>query len=73
MVFITFGLVTSRVGVAVSSAVVDTLLTVSTVAVGLLLFREWNRLSAIQYVGMLLALMGVLLMVSFSKERLPPL
>lgn len=69
LVFITFGLVTSRIGLAVSSAVIDTLLTVSTIAVGLLIFREWDKLSALQYVGMALALTGVFLMLYFSREN----
>ncbi len=71
LVFITFGLVTSRLGLAVASAVIDTLLTVSTIAVGLVIFREWNKLSPLQYVGMILALAGVFLMVYFSQEKRP--
>ena len=68
LVFISFGLVTSRIGLAVSSGVVDSLLTITTIAVGLLLFQEWNKISTIQYLGMALALTGVILMVFFRKE-----
>ena len=67
-VFITFGLTTSRLGVAVSSGTVDSLLTISTIAVGLVIFQEWNRLSGLQYLGLLLALSGIFLMVFFPKE-----
>ncbi len=67
IVFISFGLVTARLGLSVSSAVIDTLLTLSTIFVGLVIFHEWNTLVTMQYMGMFLALTGVFLMVFFSK------
>jgi drug/metabolite transporter (DMT)-like permease len=48
-------------GVAISSATIDSLLTVTTIAVGLLFFHEWNTISFYQYVGMGLVLVGIFL------------
>lgn len=61
-VFITFGLVTAKLGLAVSSGTIDSLLTISTIIVGLFLFNEWGNVSIYQYVGMVLALGGIILM-----------
>lgn len=67
MVFISFGLTTSKLGVTVSSGTIDSLLTVSTIVVGLVLFQEWQRISALQYLGIVFALAGIFLMVFFPK------
>jgi multidrug transporter EmrE-like cation transporter len=67
LVFVSFGLVTSRLGLAVGSGVIDSLLTLATILVGLLAFGEWSRVSPLQYAGMALALAGVSLMVFFPK------
>src|SRR3989338_1479477 len=61
-VFITFGLVASKLGLSMGSAVVDSLLTITTILVGLFLFKEWGNVSTYQYVGMLLAVSGIILM-----------
>ena len=61
-VFITFGLVTSKLGLSMSSAIVDSLLTIATILVGLFLFKEWGSVSTYQYIGMLLAVSGIILM-----------
>ena len=61
-VFITFGLVTSRLGVAVGSGTLDALLTVSTIALGLLVFHEWDKLSHYQYIGLACVLIGIILL-----------
>ncbi len=68
IVFITFGLVTTRVGVAVASGTVDALLTVTTIVIGLIAFREWNKISPIQYLGIGLALLGIALMLFGRKS-----
>lgn len=62
LVFVTFGLVTARLGVAVGSGTIDSLLTVGTVAVGLLVFGEWAKLSPREYVGLGLIVVGLLVM-----------
>ena len=62
LVFITFGLVTSKLGLAVGAATVDSLLVISTVLVGLFLFREHNTFSLYQYIGVSLAVLGIILM-----------
>ena len=61
-VFIAFGLVTSRLGLTVSSATVDSLLTISSVLVGLFFFQEWGTLSYHQYLGLTLAILGIIFM-----------
>ena len=66
-VFITFGLVTERIGVALGSGTIDSLLTISTVMLGLLAFGEWNKLSTYQYLGLLLVLTG-LIIIQFSAK-----
>ena len=66
LVFITFGFVTSKLGLAISSATIDILLTVGTIFVGLFLFNEWESLSLYQYIGISLAVGGVILM-QFNK------
>src|SRR3989344_3907674 len=63
LVFITYGLVTSRIGVALASSVIDSLLIVGTIAVGLVLFKEWDKIIGLQYLGMGLAIVGVLLII----------
>ena len=65
-VFLSFGLVASKIGLAMSSATVDALLTVSTILVGLFLFHERDSLSLYQFGGMVLAVLGIILM-QFSK------
>ncbi len=61
-VFITFGLVTSKIGLVLSSGTIDSLLTISTILVGLFLFNEWSTLSLYQYFGVGFAALGIILM-----------
>lgn len=62
LVFLTFGMVTAKLGgLAVTSATIDILLTVCTVAVGLIVFNEWSSVSTQQYIGIFFALLGVIL------------
>lgn len=69
VVFISFGLVTTRSGLAIASGVVNSLLVISSISIGLFVFGEWSRLSVFQYIGMGLALVGIILMLFFSKEH----
>lgn len=62
LVFITFGLVTSKAGLTISSATVDSLLTVGTILVGLFVFKELNSVSVYQYIGIFLAITGIVFM-----------
>lgn len=62
LVFITFGLVTSKIGLSSTSATVDALLTISTILVGLFLFNEWESLSWYQLLGVALSFVGIILM-----------
>lgn len=62
LVFITFGLVTSKVGLVVSSGTIDSLLTVSTILVGLFIFREWSSISMYQLTGIGFTIVGIILM-----------
>jgi multidrug transporter EmrE-like cation transporter len=68
VVFVTFGLVASRTGMAIAAGTVDLTLTLVTFAVGLVVFREWNRVSPAQYVGMALAVAGIALMLFFPRR-----
>jgi multidrug transporter EmrE-like cation transporter len=63
LVFITYGLVTSRIGVALSSSVIDSLMIVGSIGVGLVLFKEWDKIIGLQYLGMGFAVLGVLLII----------
>ena len=67
MVFVSFGLVTTRVGLAITSGVVNSLLVVTSMLIGLFAFGEWSRVSPPQYVGMALAVAGIVLMLFFPK------
>jgi len=62
IVFVTFGLVTTKLGLAASSATVDVLLTVTTILVGLLFFHEWGNMTWYQLLGMVLAITGMILL-----------
>lgn len=62
IVFITFGLVTSKLGLTISAGTIDSLLVISTILVGLFLFNEWNTMSPYQYVGISLAVAGIIFM-----------
>ena len=62
LVFISFGLVTSKLGLTVSAATVDALLVITTIIVGLFLFNEWSSISLYQYFGVAFALLGIILM-----------
>lgn len=70
LVFFAFGYVTTRVGLAVTSGVVNSLLVLSSMSVGLFIFGEWNKISTFQYIGMILALVGIILMLFFPKSDL---
>lgn len=67
LVFISFGYVTSKVGLAITSGVVNSLLVLTSMSIGLFIFQEWNKLSTFQYIGMLFALIGIILMLFFPK------
>ena len=61
LVFISFGLVTSRVGLVVSSGTIDSLLTISTIALALIVFKEWDTVSLAQYIGIGFTITGIVL------------
>jgi hypothetical protein len=62
LVFITFGLVTARTGLVVSSGTIDSLLTISTIVLALFVFQEWSSVSSYQYVGIGFTITGIVLM-----------
>lgn len=62
-VFITFGLVTEKVGVAVGSGTMDSLLSLGTIAIGLFFFKELKKLSTFQYAGLVCVAVGILLLM----------
>ena len=69
LVFISFGLVTSRIGVAVGSGTIDALLTVTTVIMGLTFFHEWNKISSLQFLGLLFVMVGIMLLQFSLKSQ----
>ena len=68
LMFISFGLVTSKVGLAIASGVVNSLIVVTSILVGLFFFGEWSKISPSQYVGMVLAIVGTVLMLGLLKK-----
>ncbi len=68
LVFITFGLVTTKSGLAIASGVVNSLLVITSISIGLFVFGEWSRISVSQYIGMGLAIAGIALMLFFPKN-----
>lgn len=67
-VFISFGLVTEKIGLTVTSGVIDSLLIVTSMVVGLIFFQEWKSVTLPQYVGMALAVSGICLMLFYAKD-----
>lgn len=67
LVFVTFGLVASRAGLAIGSASIDSLLTISTIVVGLIFFHEWDKISHFQYLGIGCVVLGIIFMQLTSK------
>ncbi len=67
IIFLSFGMVSSRVGLAVGSAWIDAALTISSVLLGMILFGGWRDVSLVQYGGIGLALAGIILM-QFGKS-----
>ncbi len=68
-VFITFGLVTARVGVAIGSGTLDALLTISTVIMGLIIFHEWDKISLYQSIGLGFVVLGIILLQFTGKAE----
>jgi multidrug transporter EmrE-like cation transporter len=62
LVFLSFGFVAARLGLAAASATIDTLLTVGTMLAGLIWFGEWHEMSARSMVGLSLALAGIVVL-----------
>ena len=58
-----FGRVTRDTGLAVGSSVINAGNVVSAMIVGIIFFSEWERISTQQYVGMLCAIIGIVLML----------
>ena len=63
LVFITYGLVTSRIGIALASSSIDSSMIIGSILVGLFIFGEWNKISSLQYLGMSLAIAGTILIL----------
>lgn len=60
-VFITFGLTSAKIGLAVGSAVTDSMLVIGTILVGLFVFKEYRRLNLYQILGIFLSVIGLFL------------
>lgn len=68
LVFVTFGLVSEKLGLSVAAGTIDAALTVTTIMVGLLFFGEWNKLSTPQYIGLAMIIIALVLLVAFPKK-----
>lgn len=66
--FFLFGRVTRDTGLAVGSSMINAGNVVSAMTFGLIFFSEWKILSAQQYIGMLCAIIGIVLMM-FTGTR----
>ena len=66
VVFITFGLVTAKVGLVISSGTIDSLLTITTVLLALFAFGEWQTTSIMQYLGIAFTITGIICMHAFE-------
>lgn len=66
-VYIAFGVVASRMGLAIAAGTIDLSLTLISFVVGLVVFREWDRVSIPQYLGLGLGLAAIALMLLFPK------
>ena len=73
VIFITFGVVSARVGLAVGSAMIDSALTISSILLGLILFGGWRDVTVLQYGGMGLAVAGIVLMQFGKAQKVSPL
>jgi hypothetical protein len=68
LVFITYGLITTKLGVARTSGTIDSLLAVSSILVGLILFQEWHKVTLLQFFGMVFVSIGIFLMLFTAKH-----
>lgn len=68
LVFISFGLVSEKVGLSIAAGTVDAALTISTILIGLFIFGEWNKLSVPQYIGLVMIIVALVLLVAFPKK-----
>ena len=62
VIFLSFGMVSARLGLAIGSALIDSALTICSILLGLILFGGWRDISALQYGGIGLAVAGIVLM-----------
>lgn len=62
LVYITFGLMTAKIGVAIGSGTLDSLLSISTIAVGLVFFKDSKKLSRYQFLGLYCIVVGIICM-----------
>lgn len=62
LVFLVFGLLVAKNGLSLSSAIVDSVTTVSTILLGLFWFREVYSLTELNLLGLTLIGLGVILM-----------
>ena len=67
LVFFSFGLVTTKTGLAMASGIVNSLLVLTSILIGLFYFGEWEKISSGQLIGIFFAFIGILLML-FTKK-----
>ncbi len=62
-----FGIVTQKSGLAVAAVLVNSFLVLGTTLMGLIVLKEWSRVSLPQYLGMAFAILGIILLL-FPKD-----
>lgn len=67
--YMLFGWMAKRSGLALASGLINSLLVLGTMLVGLVIMREWNKVTPPQYVGMALAFAGIILMLLFEQPK----
>jgi len=70
LVFLAFGYVGSRFGLAKASSLTNTLVVVGPILVGFLFRGELRQLSKMEMTGMVLALAGIVLLTFFSPREI---
>lgn len=61
-VFISYGIVSRHLGMSIAVGTIDSLLVVTSVMIGMTVFREWRQVTLAQILGIVLSLSGVALM-----------
>ena len=68
LVFLAFGYVGSHFGLAKASSLTNTLVVIGPLLIGIIFRGELRQLSAVEMVGMVLAVAGIVLLTAFGAR-----